>query len=126
MDGIKTDGKTTDGIMMATARWDGRVMVMTKGLVLGDVICPTAVRLTGGEETSPYITVTFVRRMTASAGLGLLMAVVVRGRSVILEGSATQQEKIANVVTAFNEGPSMCYLFLKFGAEGLLRWFPFY
>mmetsp|Transcript_9719 Transcript_9719/g.19627 ORF Transcript_9719/g.19627 Transcript_9719/m.19627 type:complete len:109 (-) Transcript_9719:216-542(-) len=107
MDGIKMDGKTTDGMMMATTRWDGRVM--TTGLVLGNVLTPTAVRLTGGEETFPFTTVSFVRRMaTASAGLGMRMAVLVSRRGATREVSASQQKKIAYLVTV-NEGPSICY-----------------
>jgi len=110
MDGIKMDGKTTDGMMMATTRWDGRVM--TTGLVLGNVICPTAVRLTGGEETSPCTTVSSVRRIAmAFAGLAVKMAVLLRGSSVTGEGSATQQEKTANLATAVNEGLFYCTFF---------------
>jgi len=105
MDGIKMDGKTTDGTMMATpTRWGGKVITsrMMTGLMQGDAICPTAARLSRTLTIPSTGDFSILRMTTTCAGLGGRMVALVRGRNVTREGSATQQEKIANQATAVN------------------------
>ena len=94
------------------------------------MICPTVVRLNGEEQALACTIGSSIRNVFVteggSAGLELLMVVLVFGRSATLEDSASQQMKDAHLATAVNQGPSSCFWSVdKFGADGLLLYRTF-
>lgn len=99
MDGIKMDGMTMDGMMTATTWLDGRATMIR--LLEGGVICLTAAKLLGMEQTSSFTADSSIQGTTmTNAGLGLTLAALERGRSVTGKGFVTQLMKVACLKTA--------------------------
>jgi len=72
MDGIRMDGKTTDGMLMVTTTLDGKVIAIINGIV----ICPTAVRPNVVEEAFPCTINFSTRRLLPDARFGPWMVVL--------------------------------------------------